>query len=325
MTNYYDRRHLYSDAFIVDCYQKYESQIKAAKELGVSRETVARAVRRQGMQLTGRQQNGRNQPNRKITDEQLLSAINEGLTRKEIAARFGMDVERLGKRMKVLGVHAKPAPNHGGRNPIADTWHYTEASKRLIEEKCSDRFEYVAYCRDVIRIKCKVCGAVIERRRTTIARHVTQCEYCAEQERKKAELSKLCTVLNAAILSKTPRTCPRCGESFYSPFFDKKYCSKKCKNKKKGDNVRKRCRKYGVIYHKGITLRELYKRSEGVCQICGKPTNWEDKTWNGYIGPMHPTIDHIQPLAKGGEHSWDNVQLAHAICNSYKRDLEVEA
>jgi hypothetical protein len=26
-------------------------------------------------------------------------------------------------------------------------------------------------------------------------------------------------------------------------------------------------------------------------------------------------------LANGGTHTWDNVQCAHAICNSYKRDL----
>lgn len=36
---------------------------------------------------------------------------------------------------------------------------------------------------------------------------------------------------------------------------------------------------------------------------------------------MYPTIDHIVAMANGGGHTWDNVQLAHAICNSYKRDL----
>lgn len=32
------------------------------------------------------------------------------------------------------------------------------------------------------------------------------------------------------------------------------------------------------------------------------------------------TIDHIIPLSKGGTHTYNNVQLAHYICNSKKSD-----
>ncbi|MEO3856223.1 HNH endonuclease signature motif containing protein [Acrocarpospora sp. B8E8] len=34
-----------------------------------------------------------------------------------------------------------------------------------------------------------------------------------------------------------------------------------------------------------------------------------------------PTLDHVIPLAKGGLHEPGNLQLAHFICNSTKRDL----
>ena len=51
-----------------------------------------------------------------------------------------------------------------------------------------------------------------------------------------------------------------------------------------------------------------------------------DHEWTDHTGPKHPTIDHIIPMSKGGGHVWDNVQVAHAICNSIKRDsIEVEA
>lgn len=73
-------------------------------------------------------------------------------------------------------------------------------------------------------------------------------------------------------------------------------------------------------YERGITLIKVYERDHGICQICGKPTDWNDNSW-GYGGPNHPTIDHIVALANGGLHSWDNVQLAHGMCNSIKRDL----
>jgi 5-methylcytosine-specific restriction endonuclease McrA len=36
--------------------------------------------------------------------------------------------------------------------------------------------------------------------------------------------------------------------------------------------------------------------------------------------PTAPTVDHIIPLARGGSHTWDNVQLAHHLCNSLKGD-----
>ena len=82
--------------------------------------------------------------------------------------------------------------------------------------------------------------------------------------------------------------------------------------------------KYGDEYTKyfdpSVTLKNLYERDGGICQICGEPCDWQDKSW-GTNGPMYPSLDHIIPRANGGTHTWDNVQLAHCICNSYKREL----
>lgn len=76
----------------------------------------------------------------------------------------------------------------------------------------------------------------------------------------------------------------------------------------------------GADYDRTITLKIVYDRFEGVCQICGKQTDWNDHSW-GKFGATYPTIDHKMPLSKGGSHTWDNVQLVCALCNSYKRDL----
>jgi 5-methylcytosine-specific restriction endonuclease McrA len=59
----------------------------------------------------------------------------------------------------------------------------------------------------------------------------------------------------------------------------------------------------------GITMQKLYTRDNRVCGICKKvviPDNW--------------SLDHIRPISKGGTHTWDNIQLAHWICNVKKRD-----
>lgn len=75
-----------------------------------------------------------------------------------------------------------------------------------------------------------------------------------------------------------------------------------------------------------ITLRQLFKRDNGICWLCGKKCNYEDKQYkiskNGrnYLatGPNYPSVDHVIPLSKGGTHTWDNVKLAHKSCNSKK-------
>ena len=195
--NYYERRHLYSDEDLVACYLRNKSQIKAAAELGVSRETVARAVRRKGVEFIGRNYNGQNQPGEKVSDAQLAEDVRT-LNCREIAIKYGMSEEQIWRRAKSLGLNIT---SRGG-----------------------------------------------------------------------------------------------------------------------GGKWRKRAERYGCAeFDKTISLKELIKRDDGICQICGKPTDKDDIT-NGHIGRMYPTLDHIIPLSKGGTHTWDNVQLAHMSCNAGKCD-----
>ena len=90
------------------------------------------------------------------------------------------------------------------------------------------------------------------------------------------------------------------------------------------DTHKRRAVKYGCKYDSSITLSRLIEKNGLRCALCGEMCNPNDKTWTTY-GPMSPTIDHIIPMAKGGGHTWDNIQIAHAICNSYKSDNIEEA
>jgi len=38
------------------------------------------------------------------------------------------------------------------------------------------------------------------------------------------------------------------------------------------------------------------------------------------VGLEYPSLDHVIPLSKGGEHSMSNARLAHTYCNSIKSD-----
>jgi 5-methylcytosine-specific restriction endonuclease McrA len=51
----------------------------------------------------------------------------------------------------------------------------------------------------------------------------------------------------------------------------------------------------------------VLERDDGVCGICG-----ED------VDPLAFHVDHVIPLASGGEHSYANTQVAHPRCNMAK-------
>jgi 5-methylcytosine-specific restriction endonuclease McrA len=61
--------------------------------------------------------------------------------------------------------------------------------------------------------------------------------------------------------------------------------------------------------------RDRHRKTGSACAICGKPIDytlhWPD--------PMSFVVDHIVPIAKGGPHTFENTQAAHATCNSTKR------
>lgn len=104
------------------------------------------------------------------------------------------------------------------------------------------------------------------------------------------------------------------------------YCSKRCKNarNRKGRNAIQRLKAYGREdeYRDTIHLKDLVIRDQGKCYICSKEIDWNDyrvdQEGNFISGANYPTIEHVKPLVKGGTHTWENVKLAHHLCNAKK-------
>lgn len=56
-----------------------------------------------------------------------------------------------------------------------------------------------------------------------------------------------------------------------------------------------------------IDRQRVFETSGGVCGICHDPLTFDDMA-----------VDHIIPLARGGAHSYANVQATHRLCNAKK-------
>lgn len=57
------------------------------------------------------------------------------------------------------------------------------------------------------------------------------------------------------------------------------------------------------------------ERDGWICHICGEPVPDEQ-----FPSPKSPSMDHVIPLSRGGEHSYANVRLAHFGCNAGKKN-----
>lgn len=75
-----------------------------------------------------------------------------------------------------------------------------------------------------------------------------------------------------------------------------------------------RAKTHGAPAEIGITLSKLIQRDGLTCSICGlQCLHGGDSR-----ASLYPTIDHIIPISRGGGHTWNNVQIAHRICNINK-------
>lgn len=254
-----------------------------------------------------------------------------------VASQKEKAIQRIKERLEVLGYEYL-----GG---------YESKNKRIrIRCKiCESEFERsIETVRDGI-VVCKACDHRLAMRRQAERKELKQIQNELKRAEKEAERIKNNPLgLSSYQLEREKKldevfVCKECGKE-YTPrqymqsegltlFSNVGYCSHECKrkseNRKRGDirrntgvrdSHRHRARKYGCDYDSSVTLPKLIKLKGLRCGICGGMCDPNDHAWTIYMGPMSPTIDHIVPMSKGGGHTWDNVQVAHAICNSYKCD-----
>ena len=90
-----------------------------------------------------------------------------------------------------------------------------------------------------------------------------------------------------------------------------KFCSRRCSEKHRRDTRRDRLWAARV---EDVDLEVLFRRAKGICNKCGAKLSLRYMNPN----PLAPTVDHIVPIAQGGEHSYKNAQLLCLACNTGK-------
>lgn len=77
---------------------------------------------------------------------------------------------------------------------------------------------------------------------------------------------------------------------------------------------RRKARKLNTVVEKGISILALKKRHGTKCYYCSKEMDFNKGVGRKFNNDM-ATIEHLIPLARGGEHTFTNTVLACRFCN----------
>lgn len=276
---------------------------------------------------------------RKPYDEVTIKLRKEGYGYSDIARMTGRERKSVKITCQRLGIEMTDTEKRitqvrGCFKPSVDwqervDWYYRGRKANVIQVSRRSDGELT------ITVKCCTCGTICNLSSTTLRPNKKpgrgKCEVC-HKRRRRNELLDLQEARererrhNRKIVQLAFPTCTKCGMLVPMGY---SVCDK-CKHETLKEtyrraDIKRRSRIDDAIKDKDITLKKLYKRDNGVCYICGKVCDWTDSEWKDgvfIIGRNYPTIEHLKPLSKGGNHTWDNIKLACLSCNSKKGNRE---
>lgn len=182
--------------------------------------------------------------------------------------------------------------------------------KRYCSHKCANREEHNK--RNERRINntpisvCPQCGDAFKK-------HRKKGMYC----------SRKCYTESLKAKEQTS-ACLICGQEFNQRGHKLKYCSSLCSTKAQAEVYRRnsttrRALRVANGNVEMINPKEIFDRDGWRCQLCGKKVDKRLYKTKGTARHSNaPSLDHIIPISKGGEHNKANVQCACYLCNCKK-------
>ncbi len=185
------------------------------------------------------------------------------------------------------------------------------------------------FCNDICRARFRRKAA------SETGTYLVICSCCGKEFRTyhntKKFCSKECKANNSNLHSSSrekivlENKCCECGDIYKTTSKAQRFCSYKCKTKHTGKANELKRRKYFIDGDHSITLSKLIEKENNKCYLCNQECNSEDYVIDDkgtvICGNYYPSVDHVVPLSKGGKHEWDNIKLAHRICNIRKSNI----
>ena len=210
----------------------------------------------------------------------------------------------------------------------------TATKRSSIRKFCSSDCANKARCLDEIK-RCEWCDKTFILNPDRRSRNVATCSYrCTANLKMPATCAWTAPKVRVAMVKPVKvYLCKGCSTPVGSKTFKCDPCMllhpelvrkrKRLNNhlyrKKMGETHRKRARKYGCEYEP-VNRLKVFARDQYICHICGVKTDPNLVTNSKH----YPTIDHIIPMSKQGGHLYSNIATACFMCNSVKRDLDLD-
>jgi hypothetical protein len=124
--------------------------------------------------------------------------------------------------------------------------------------------------------------------------------------------------------------CACCGEPFERELYEgtaPRYCTSRCRRRARASRAY-HSRRESVGEVERIDAALVFIRDGWLCYLCDEPVDRHDfervPGADGRlafkVGPRYPSLDHVEPVARGGAHAYANLRTAHHLCNAVKSD-----
>lgn len=200
----------------------------------------------------------------------------------------------------------RPKTVHDAARKAKRLWHTTCTGCGASFEPTQDR----QYC-------SMRCMGTFNRRKQ-IGSFEKSCLACGgaftAQDRRRRTCSTAChqwILKNPGTMRVLARECRTCAAAFIARNANQYCCSSDCNRSAR--RARRRALEAGAFVE-DVSRVAIANRDRWICQLCGKRVNKRLK----FPHPLSQSLDHITPIALGGEHSRVNAQLAHLVCNISK-------
>jgi len=156
--------------------------------------------------------------------------------------------------------------------------------------------------------ECRKCGETLSK---DPKRNLRICEACKAPPKTYYRYEKV---------KRITKQCA-CGNTFeVTPgWYDKAICNSCSKREHQSNSKHRRRERMKTEKRSRVVRRSVWNRDDWTCQQCGTDV----ATGLDYNEPSYPTVDHVIPLAKGGEHSMSNTMTLCRRCNTIKSDAIV--